>query len=296
MKMIVSRPVLVALLTLLASSMGSILAADEEKGWSDTATLGIVSTSGNTESTTFGFKNKLWWVGERSRFETTAGGIRTRSIVAKFAIGDPNTVDPNNPDTFRVKEKNEVTAENYFIDARYDRTISDRFFWFSGAAWDRNEFAGVDSRTTGFGGVGNIWIAQEDHRFRTDYAVTYTSQENVVDDPDFDETFGGFRLSWAYLNKFGDNTTYTNDLIVNMNAEESEDWRADMINAVAVAMNSRLALKISHQFLYDNLPSMEELELFDRSPDNGGTKQSIKVFNELDEVDTILTASLVVNF
>lgn len=260
---------------------------DEERGWSDKAELGVVATSGNTESTTFGFKNKLWWVGERSKFETNAAGIRTRSIVNKFAVGDPNG-------NFRVEEENDVTAENYYLDARYDHKISMKFFWFAGASWDRNEFAGIDSRTTGFGGVGNIWLNRKDHKFRTDYAATYTWQKNVVDDDDFDETFGGLRFSWAYLKKLNASTTYTNDLIINMNLEESEDWRGDMINAVAVSMSENLALKVSYQVLYDNLPSFEEIDIFDVSPPGGTNLGTVLV--ELDEFDTILTASLVVNF
>ena len=278
---------------LLALAFGpAATAQDKQLGWADTAELGLIATSGNTESITLGFKNKLWWVGERSGFELNAGGIRTRTITERIAIGDPNgnyTVD------FDIEEEKNVTAENYYLNARYDREISKKFFWFTGAGWDKNEFAGIDSRYTGFGGVGNIWIDREDHKFRTDYSATYTKQNDVVENEDFDDTFGGFRLSWAYLKAFAGNTTYTNDFVFNSNIEDSEDWRGDMINAVAVSLQKGLALKVSYQVLYDNLPSFEEIDIYDARPDDGGTKFDT-VLSELDEFDTIFTATLVINF
>ena len=51
----------------------------------------------------------------------------------------------------------EKTAENYYLRGRYDRNITERFFWYGGVGWDRNEFAGIKNRMTVFGGVGNLW-------------------------------------------------------------------------------------------------------------------------------------------
>ena len=62
-----------------------------------------------------------------------------------------------------------------------------------------------------------------------------------------------------------------------------------MTNAIAVAMSKRLSLKVSHQMLYDNLPALIEVQEPDGTPVPG-------VFGEADELDSILTASLVVNF
>jgi putative salt-induced outer membrane protein YdiY len=275
---------------LVALAPGPARAADaEELGWSDTAEFSYVATAGNSESQTLGFKNKLWRAWEKSRVEFNAGGIRTESTVfTRFAVGTTGDFDDD-----EIKF-DEVTAENYFLNGRYDRKISDRFFWFAGAGWDRNEFAGIRDRYTGFGGVGNIWVDNEKVKFRTDYAVTYTKQDDVIEDPDFDDTFGGARFSWAYLHHFGENTTYGNDLVLQANLEESDDWRGDMINWVAVAMSSKLALKLSLQWLYDNQPALEEVPLFatnDTSLPSIGT-----VLIELDELDTIFTASLVANF
>ncbi|HET6371847.1 MAG TPA: DUF481 domain-containing protein [Candidatus Polarisedimenticolia bacterium] len=254
--------------------------------WRDSAEFSFVATGGNAETQALGFKNKLWRAWERSAFELNAGGVRAESTtITRTAEGTPNDFD--------VDEDSEtsLTAENYFLNGRYDRKITDRFFWFGGAGWDRNRFNGVENRYTVIGGVGNIWYDTERLKFRTDYAATVTRQEDVIENPEVDDTFLGVRFSWAYLNKFGANTTYTNDLVLDDNLDETADFRANMINSVSVAMSARLALKVSLQALYDNRPSFVDVDLFD----NLGASTGLTVPVELEELDTIFTASLVVN-
>lgn len=262
-------------------------AADEPApGWSDAAELSFVVTSGNSSAQTFGFKNALARAWERSSFELKAGGVRVESrTINAFAVGSSQS--------FRVEDsETTVTAENYFLNGRYDRKITDRFFWYAGAGWDRNRFAGIENRYIGIGGVGNVWLDREDLKFRTDYALTLTRQRNVVFDPDFDETFAGVRASWAYLNALGATTVYTNTLVVDDNLEDTPDLRADMTNSVAVSMNDHLALKVGLQLLYDNRPSLKRIEL--RATPDGPATGEVDV--ELDELDVIFTTALVVNF
>jgi putative salt-induced outer membrane protein YdiY len=258
------------------------------EGWKDTAEFSYVATSGNSETRTLGFKNKLWRAWTKSAFELNAGGIRSEStiVIDRLAIGSPGNFD------YDETEETDTTAENYFLNGRYDRKITDRFFWFAGAGWDRNEFAGIRDRYTGFGGVGNIWVDQERIKFKTDYAVTYTEQDDVVPNPDFDDSFLGLRFSWGYLHQFGEVTTYGNDLVLNANIDETDDWRGNMVNWVAVVLSSRLGLKLSHEVIYDHMPAQQEVPLFTTA----GGAQNGTVLVDLDEFDTVFTASLVVNF
>ncbi len=65
-----------------------------------------------------------------------------------------------------------------------------------------------------------------------------------------------------------------------------------MINSLAVSMSERLALKVSLQLLYDNLPSRRRVTLVgtDGTP-TGGT-----VLVPLDELDTVFNVALVISF
>jgi len=259
-------------------------AAEAEEGWKDTADFSFVATEGNSDTSTLGFKNKLWRKWDKNAFELNAAGVRSEATTNRRAVGTAGNFD--------IEEDSELTAEAYLLNGRFDREVTERFFWFAGAGWDRNTFAGIQNRYAGLGGVGNIWVAKETVKFRTDYAISYTKQEDVVEVPDTDDSFLGLRISWAYWHKFGANTEYVNDLVVDENLEETDDWRVSMLNSVAVAMSERLALKVGLTFLYDHQPSFEELTLFDST----GTDTGTTVLVELDELDTIFTTSLVVNF
>ncbi|HKY32752.1 MAG TPA: DUF481 domain-containing protein [Candidatus Polarisedimenticolia bacterium] len=257
--------------------------APDDDRWKDTAEFSFVATAGNAEVQTLGLKNKLWRNWGDSAFELNAGAVRSESKTNRRAVGTA--------DDFDVRDDSELTAENYFANGRYDRKISPRFFWFAGAGWDRNRFAGVENRYNAVGGVGNLWSDTDVVKFRTDYSLTFTKQEDVVDNPDMDDTFLGLRASWSYWHKLGETTQYVNDLTVDENLDETSDVRAVMTNSVAVALNSRLALKVSLQLLWDNEPSFEELDLFDTAGADTGTN----VLVQLDELDTVFTSSLVIN-
>jgi putative salt-induced outer membrane protein YdiY len=254
------------------------------KPWSDVAEFSYVATAGNAEASTLGFKNTLGRKWERSAFELKAGGIRaeatttTRTVVAGPAIDETSSTS--------------LTAESYFLNGRFDRKIGDRVFWFAGVGWDRNRFAGIQNRYSGAGGVGNTWVDTETTQFRTDYAVTFTRQEDIAAPAGADDTFLGVRFSWKYVHKFGAVTTYGNDLSLDDNLDDTTDFRADMTNSVAVAMSARLALKVSLQVLYDNQPSFESIaDPGDLLPPAGPTALA-----ELDDLDTVFTSSLVISF
>ena len=254
---------------------------EPDEKWHDAAEFSFVATSGNSETTTLGLKNKLWRKWSRNAFELNAGAVRSEGTTNRRAEG---TVDD-----FDVEEDSEKTAESYYLNGRYDRSITDRFFWFGTAGWDRNTFAGIDNRYAVAAGVGNIWDTPDTIKFRTDYALSYTDQEDVVEVPGIDNTFMGVRVSWNYWHKFGAVTEYVNEFIGDENLEETTDWRLNMINSVTVALSGRLALKVSLQWLYDHQPAFETLPLFDGT----GAPTGVTVISELDELDSIFTSSLV---
>ena len=265
-------------------------AQDEtETGWSDTAEFSLFMTNGNAEAQSLALRNTLRREWESSRFELDAGALRAETTTGSRAA-------TGTADDFVISESSdsEVTAENYFLRGRYERDTTDDYFWFASAGWERNEFAGIANRFVLVAGVGTVWFERDDGHFKTDYGVTYTDQEDVIENPAADDVFVGLRLSWDYGRQLTETTHYSNDLIVDGNIDESSDYRADMVNALAVEMTSKLALKMSLQFLYDNAPALEEIPLFTPLPPDAIEVST--ALAPLDELDTILTASLVVGF
>jgi len=282
------------LLTGAAIAQGGVAAppeiTDEQRAkiWTNEAELSWVATSGNAESSSLGARYLGLWVKERNRFEFRVGGIRAESNPSdNYAVGTPDdfeVVDPTDA---------ELSAENYYLNGRYDRSISDRTFWFAGGGWIRNEFAGIENRYLVEAGIGNLWWKDgDDQWWKTSYSLTFTNEDLVAPPPDYDDSFWGVRLASDYQNRFGENTTYQNITVLDVNGEETDDWRGSMLNAVTVSINKILALKVAYLILYDNTPAFEELTLLD--PDGEPTGDS--VLAELDELDTVFTTSLVFKF
>lgn len=257
---------------------------EPELGWSGGVELGLVATSGNTETTTFRFKangERKW---EQSRLKLEAGVLRVEET-------DRTLTALGTPDDFVVieDESTGLTAESYHLRGRYERDLSERMFAYGGAGWERDELAGIDNRFTVAGGLGNVWAAREDFESSTHYGLTYTREEPTLGAAD---EFLGVRLGWDLLWKLTETTTFTNNLVVDQNLDDTDDLRAEELAALAVAMTERLALKVSAQLKLDNQPALAEVPL--EQPPGVPTGEVVRV--ELDDLDTILSAALVVSF
>lgn len=258
------------------------LAGQDERplGWTDQAELTFVLTAGNASASTFGVKNALQHNWENATFKLNAGGVRTFATVRTGnATG---TVD-----NFTPVETEDVTAANYFVRSRYDRSLSEAAYLFGGAGWDRNTFAGIESRYSFVTGSGRTWHDEETRRFKTDLGVTYTIQDDVTPTPGADDAFFGLRGTWDLFRKLTETTDFGSELIVDENLNNTSDLRADFTNWISVAMSDRMALKSSLQLLFDNDPALEEFTLL---------ATSTPVTRSLDKLDSILTVALVVNF
>ncbi|MCH7664996.1 MAG: DUF481 domain-containing protein [Acidobacteria bacterium] len=279
----------IALLAAAVLATAPAVAEDEEEpklGWFDVAEFSLLASSGNSEVQTISLRNTATRFWESSSLEIVAGGIRAQSTTtSRVAVGSPTD--------FLVRKSSEtaLTAENYFLRGRYDREVEEKLFWFAGLGWDRNEFAGIDSRIGAFGGVGHLWFERDSARFQTDYGVTYTDQEDVSGAT---SRFAGLRLSYEYWRQLNDATGLTSTLAIDENLDDTEDYRADFVNTLSVAMSERLALKASLQLLFDNRPALTEILLIPSI--SGGSLEGSRVLAELDSLDSILTVSLVANF
>ncbi|MEE8524096.1 MAG: DUF481 domain-containing protein [Thermoanaerobaculia bacterium] len=258
---------------------------DEKPRWAFTGELSLVDTGGNSETSTVGLGVKATRAAQGGgKLELTAGGLRVESTTtSRFAVGSP--------DAFEIVERSttETTAENYHLKGRYDRPVSTRLFWFLGAGLERNEFAGFDSRTNVAAGVGHLWFEDDRKHLRTDYSVTYTRQDDLVDDPATPDGFLGLRLGYDYRRGLSATSAFESVLVLDANADETEDLRADLSHAVSVSINERMALKVGLQLLFDNLPSRVQVPLVDAA----GTPTGDFVTAELDDLDSMLTVTLV---
>jgi hypothetical protein len=271
----------------VATMPSSVDAQEGEKklGWANAAELSLVVTAGNAKTSTFGFRNELAHVWEDAKLLVEASGVRTKTgTISRSAVG-------TSPDDFDVVKdtQTELTAEKYLARAKYDHNVTERVFVFGSGGWDRNEFAGIQNRYFGAGGLGNVWFDREDARWRTDYGLSATHEQGTVSST---RTFAGLRLSSDFMRKLTASTTLTNITVIDENLSDLKDFRLDALSAVAVAMSDHLALKVSLQLLFDADPAFIEAPL--QSPPGNPTGTNVLI--QTDELDTHFSVALVVSF
>ena len=244
------------------------------------ADLSYVLTSGNSSSSSLGFKGDLTRRWTRSSIGFAAGGIRASSSPdTRVAVGAPGDFE------VQVQEA-EPTAEAYYARGRYDYKLSDRLFYTVGAGWERNRFSGIENRWVVDTGVGYILMNNARTSFRAAAGITYTSEDFAVD---ADNSFIGARVGWDLRQKLFENTTFTHAFIFDQSFEDSGDRRLDAQFGLHVAMNARLGLKVNWRILYDNQPASAELPLF--TP--GGVPTGLSVLAPYKKTDQGLSVSLV---
>jgi putative salt-induced outer membrane protein YdiY len=271
-----------AVLALLLAA--PVLADDKQLGPANATELSYIATSGNSEASSLALRNTFTYTWEPALLKLEAGAFQAETTTIT------RTVVPRPADGFEVRETKTTrdTAENYFLRGRYDRNFATKLFWFVGAGWERNEFAGLSNRYSGVAGVGYIVADTDAFKLRADVGLTYTKEDLLVEVVGRKDDFAGFRASYDLKKVLTPSTTWTSLLIADANLDETDDVRADFTNALSVAISDHLALKASLQLLYDNQPALVAVPT--------GVPVPAFVAVELDDLDSITSVALVVNF
>jgi putative salt-induced outer membrane protein YdiY len=259
---------------------------DEKKlGWFSTAEFTAIWTGGNSESSTFGLTGTLHRAWTKSDFKFRLGGTQTQSTLkTRTAVGTSTT------DFQVIEEKTtEKTAEYYFARARYDYEVSKHFLVFGGVDWLRNTFSGIDSRFLLAAGAGNIVVDREAFRLGTDYGVTYTFEEDVVDNPFLKNNFPGVRFGYDLWWRLSSTTEFISDFILDWNLDNTDDVRIDFTNSLPIAISEKLAFKPAFKMLWRNDPALTTVSLF--ASDGTPTGETVAI--PLEELDTVATIALV---
>lgn len=273
-------------LSIVFCCLSPVMAQDEEEkklGWTNVADVGLVVTSGNSSASTFTLDDKLTYAWTNADFNFRAGALRINTTDDPFAVGTT--------DDFDVIEdlSRELDTERYYAAGSYQRNITDRFFWIGGAGWDKDTNAGIENRTTLFGGVGNTWKETGQTLFKTDYTVTLTRRVDVIPDPERDENFSELRLAWDFRQQLTSNSSFESDMIFFAVVSDLSDNRFTTVNAITTKLTDVLALRFSVDLRFQNVPAFEEIDL--QSPE--GLPTGVVVVRK-HQLDTIWKFSLVV--
>lgn len=254
--------------------------------WVFNGEISAVLSRGNSETGTVGFGANVRRVWEQDKLLFEAGWIRVETgTITRTAVGSQTDF------TVERTVNTERTAENMFARGRYDRRLNKKWFAYGALDWMRNTFAGIDSRYLMALGGGTQWIEREDVSLSSNYAFTYSFQEDVVENPFLKTSFPGARLGFDYRNQVTASTEFTSRLVADQNLSEGDDRRVDFLNALTVDINDILALKPSLLMQWRDLPSLTEVPLFTSE----GTDTGQTVLAPLRNLDTTFTLALVLS-
>lgn len=200
---------------------------EPEPLWVNKLGLSYLSTSGNTDTQTFG----LDYVMER---KPTPWGL---DVVASFN---------------RADQDGELTAERYFAGIRAKRALSDRWELFGGVSGEKDQFAGFDLRLVVDAGVTYNALLGPKHFLSFDAGVAWTDEDRIEPEEDVDYIGGILGLSYEW--KFSESASLTERLVYYPNFDDTSDWRLNSVTAVTASLTKVLALQASYEIRYRNQP------------------------------------------
>jgi hypothetical protein len=237
--------------------------------WTNSTDLSVVLTDGNSSALTFGLKNTLEYRTPKSLSRFRIDALRSDTSDDPYLLVEPGlTFLPGDTltsySTHAVRPDSEPDVARYFTEGRYERNLSKKVTWNTGASWDRDEDAGILNRYIVFGGAGHTWVDGDDLSFRTSYGLSLTDREEEVFDPEKDIRFPGARMTSSLKDRWGKSTTYDNQFTFNASLKDLSDYNVELVQSVAVSMNRVLSLKVSLQWLYANEPALEQVDVLAR--------------------------------
>ncbi|MDR2560310.1 MAG: DUF481 domain-containing protein [Holophagales bacterium] len=222
--------------------------------WTNTATLSFVATSGNSSGQTLSISDdhsKKW------NFMTL---VLSGRMIRSAAVLERRVAIGSSLNDLVVKENNSttVTAEKYYLRARFDYRLKDRdrWYWYGGSSWEQNLPAGLDSRTDITAGVGRILSDSPGQTWRVDAGLGAKREVPSYPPWGFQKESGTFNLTSSFKRKFLENISYNADLAAIVNIKKFEDRVITLKNGISVTMTRNTSLKIGVDMNHRNLPAM----------------------------------------
>ena len=190
--------------------------AEKKSKWNGEAELGLVNTTGNTETESFVLKAKV--INTRDKWKHTVRG-----------------------EALRKADNEVVNAERYFLSGKSQYTFRDRSYLFGLVNYDDDRFNGFDYQLLGVLGYGRVvW---ETETVELDLEVGAGGRHSVLDTGQTNDE-AVFRAAGDFEWKISKNATFIQEL--------SADYGSDAtitrsLTALTAKINSYLSSRIAYQ-------------------------------------------------
>jgi putative salt-induced outer membrane protein YdiY len=220
-------PRLFLLLATLSLPPAPAPAAHPAVPWDAKIGFSYLATSGNSETASTGFDTGFNRTGKVWSSEGSASGVS-------------------------VTRKRRRTAESYNAMGRLKRRLRKGLQLTVGVRWERNRFAGIDSRQAA--DVSLLWEIHETPvwKLRALGGLSLGREEPRGDRPAVD-SFGGL-LQVSGDMKLSETAVWDGQVTFFPNFEDTEDYRVNGHFGVQAALNRHLGLRLGYDVKLDNQP------------------------------------------
>lgn len=201
--------------------------AEEEPDWNLELGLSYLATTGNSETSSGGFKaafTKEWdpWSLEAEAF------------------------------FLRAEDEGETTVEHSGASIAGSRDLSERWSITAGLSGEKDRFSGIDLRTVVSAGVKWKMVDGERWTLQSRSALTWTSEAFEGDQPsdDYLGALAGLSSKWQIT----ESADLATKVVYFPNFDDSEDYRFEGDLALTTKISSAWALSLGYQVRYDNQP------------------------------------------
>ena len=200
----------------------------EEKahGFSGEAELGYTHLAGNTDSQTLIGKSQLTWLRDRWT-HLLRGEVR------------------------HVSRDGEASAEQYRLTGRERYDLEGPHYLFGFARWEKDRFSGYDHQLAAIAGYGRELIRHEHHRLSLEAGPGYR-HDRIDTEPNASLGVAYGALAWQF--EASETTTLKQELSVEA-TDDNTTSRA--LSSLTARLNSRLALRLSHEIRRNSQPPEE---------------------------------------
>ncbi len=227
----------------LPLSLSAFAEKDPERKLQGETELGIIATSGNTE--TKSYKGKV-----DVKHETTHWV--NQYLLEALYKRDQVEVDDGSGD---IVTEDQTTAEKYFASAQSDyRLNKDHAALFIYADFERKRFSGFARQYTfALGYSDRLFTTDNSHlSYSIGPGVTFAKPEDVDGvSQDTDESFV-IRLSGKYVYAFSENAKFSQSLSTNYAPSSSDNTKTKSVTALTAQLNGSLALRASYTVDYNS--------------------------------------------
>jgi putative salt-induced outer membrane protein len=194
--------------------------------WTGSLGFSYLATSGNTDTESFGLAAAF-------ARQPTPWGLEGSALAT------------------RSEADGVTSAERSFGAVRLRRALGERAELFGGLSYERNEFAGFDSRAIVEAGGLYKALRGPAHELAFDAGLTWTNEEPVLGEGD---SYLGAVAGLNYVWKISSLAAFRERLIYFPNFDTSDDWRVSSESSIEAAIAASWALRAGFLYTRDNLP------------------------------------------